>query len=128
MVSQFDGFFGLLNYLRFRFDFSEILWASSLGKEHPSFLATLLMTLTMSSCEGAGTRMPRQRDLMAGITCKHKSFSIHKLFKINYKFVNESLFTFNDTRTPKVQVRKKCGTEVQKHVTLSIQNIRVLYT
>ena len=70
--------------------------------------------------------MPRQRDLMAGITCKHKSFSIHKLFKINYKFVNESLFTFNDTRTPTVQVRKKCGTEVQKHVTLSIQNIRVI--
>ena len=54
--------------LRFLFDFSAILCASSLGKLQPSFLATLLMTQTMSSTDGAGTRIPRHRDLMAGMT------------------------------------------------------------
>ncbi len=58
--------------LRFLFDFSAILLASWLGSEQPSFFATVLMTFTMSSADGAGTRMPRHRDLIAGITCRSR--------------------------------------------------------
>ena len=57
-----------LYYLRFLLDFSAIRLASSVGRLQPSFLATFVSTVTISSLDGADTRIPKQRDLMAGIT------------------------------------------------------------
>ena len=46
-----------------------LVLASSSGRRTPSFLATWLSTLTISSADGAATRMPRQRLRIAPITC-----------------------------------------------------------
>ena len=57
-----------LYYLRFLFDLSAIRFANSDGRIQPSFFDTFMRTPTISSRLGAATRIPKQRDLIAGIT------------------------------------------------------------
>jgi hypothetical protein len=54
--------------LRFLSDCRDIFMANSCGQTHCSFLATVVRTLAISSWEGAGTRIPRQRERTGSMT------------------------------------------------------------